>query len=587
MANEKIIWDTLMASINNPYGVAGLMGNLYAESALSPINLQGTYEKKLGYTDSSYTAAVDNGSYTNFVHDSAGYGLAQWTYWSRKEKLLNFAKERKVSIGDLNMQLAFLIQELQAYSSVWKVIISATSVKAASDKVLTGYEKPANQGSSVKTKRANYGQKYYDAYHNSTITVVEPEPVKEIQSMAIDFDKYINSTSTHYISNSGSDENKSYSGGKAGDQTGHEWELKKWYNRPWSHVFRYTGSDKRVPRTLAELGIKAALNDKIGYDQYQRATYWTQLKAVGYDPSKITVACEEDCSAGVAANVKACGYLLGIPALQNVSSGMSSRDTVSNLKKAGFSVLTESKYLSSGNYLQPGDILLYVNHHVAMNITKGKYANAVGPGYFSGASTQPISTTEEPETIDTPTTDLKEIGTAIALGSMNVRTAPNTSGDIIGTIKKNTLVSVVAIDSNNWYKIIWPQAANGYAYVSNRDNKYFSYTGKTVIEPKVEDVPERRPASDTNPRYGATEIPAKRNASAAGTYKITASQAINVRKGPGTQYDVLYAVNKSYTFECDGSYTDGPDGTRWWYGIVHVKSITIEGFASERYLKKV
>lgn len=44
--------------------------------------------------------------------------------------------------------------------------------------------------------------------------------------MAIDFDKYIYSAGTHYISNSGQDENKAYHGGKAGDQTGHEWELK-------------------------------------------------------------------------------------------------------------------------------------------------------------------------------------------------------------------------------------------------------------------------------------------------------------------------------------------------------------------------
>ena len=86
-----------------------MMGNLFAESALSPINLQNTYEKKLGYSDSAYTAAVDNGTYTNFVKDSAGYGLAQWTFWSRKQNLLNYAKSKGVSIGNLNMQLEFLM----------------------------------------------------------------------------------------------------------------------------------------------------------------------------------------------------------------------------------------------------------------------------------------------------------------------------------------------------------------------------------------------------------------------------------------------------------------------------------------------
>lgn len=59
---EKTIWDFLYGKLGNAYGVAGLMGNLYAESALRPNNLQNTYEKKLGLSDAQYTAAVDNGS---------------------------------------------------------------------------------------------------------------------------------------------------------------------------------------------------------------------------------------------------------------------------------------------------------------------------------------------------------------------------------------------------------------------------------------------------------------------------------------------------------------------------------------------
>ena len=58
-SNEELIWDFLKAQGLNDYGIAGLMGNLYAESGLNPKNLQNTYEKSLGYTDDSYTAAVD------------------------------------------------------------------------------------------------------------------------------------------------------------------------------------------------------------------------------------------------------------------------------------------------------------------------------------------------------------------------------------------------------------------------------------------------------------------------------------------------------------------------------------------------
>lgn len=163
--NEERIWNYLKAKGLNDYGVAGCMGNLFAESALKPNNLQNTYEKKLGYTDDEYVAAVDSGKYTNFVRDSAGFGLAQWTYWSRKQNLLNFAKSKSKSIGDLEMQLDFLWKELsESYKGVLNTLKTATSVLAASNDMLLKFERPANQGVSVQKKRAEYGQKYYDKY---------------------------------------------------------------------------------------------------------------------------------------------------------------------------------------------------------------------------------------------------------------------------------------------------------------------------------------------------------------------------------------------------------------------------------------
>lgn len=170
-----IIWAFLTGKGLNAYAAAGLMGNLYAESGLNANNLQNSYSKKFNMSDAEYTAAVDNGSYTNFVHDKAGYGLAQWTYYSRKQALFDYAKAAAASIGDLNMQLAFLWQELQGYKSVMKVLKAATSVRAASDAVLTGYEKPADQSEAVQKKRAEYGQKYYDKYAARQQTAETPQ----------------------------------------------------------------------------------------------------------------------------------------------------------------------------------------------------------------------------------------------------------------------------------------------------------------------------------------------------------------------------------------------------------------------------
>ena len=168
--NEEKIWNYFKDKGLTEYGIAGLMGNLRAESALNPINLQNSYEKKLGFSNESYTNAVDNGTYTNFIKDAAGYGLAQWTYWTRKQNLLKYAKLNGVSIGDLEMQLNFLYKELsEGYKGVLKVLETAKSVRNASDIVLTKFEKPANQSEAVKVKRTDYGQEYYDKYAKNTI----------------------------------------------------------------------------------------------------------------------------------------------------------------------------------------------------------------------------------------------------------------------------------------------------------------------------------------------------------------------------------------------------------------------------------
>lgn len=146
-------------------GVAGLMGNLYAESGLRSNNLQNSFEKKFGIDDKTYTAAVDSGAYRNFVRDSAGYGLAQWTFWSRKQALLSFAKEKGASIGNLRMQCEFLMKELtESYKTVLAVLKSAESVRQASDAVLLGYERPADQSRAVQEKRASYGGVYLERY---------------------------------------------------------------------------------------------------------------------------------------------------------------------------------------------------------------------------------------------------------------------------------------------------------------------------------------------------------------------------------------------------------------------------------------
>lgn len=159
----KYIWDFLYTRIGNKYGVAGLMGNMKAESNLNPKNVQNSFEKKLGLNDNTYTAAVDSGKYNNFANDGVGYGLCQWTYRTRKKALQDFKGNR--SIGDLDMQLGFLWSELtSSYKNVLAVLQSSKSVKEASDAVLVGFEKPKVQSDNVKEYRASLGKQFYENY---------------------------------------------------------------------------------------------------------------------------------------------------------------------------------------------------------------------------------------------------------------------------------------------------------------------------------------------------------------------------------------------------------------------------------------
>lgn len=176
--NAKTIWNYFKKYGLTDAGIAGLMGNLYAESALEPKNLQNTYEKSLGYTDETYTDAVDNGTYTNFIYDSAGYGLAQWTYWGRKKNLFECAKKNNTSIGDLVTQLKFLMEELNGeFSSVLSVLKTTDSILEASNKVLFDFERPARQDSEIQQRRYGYAVEFFNEFSDGTETEFSNSPL--------------------------------------------------------------------------------------------------------------------------------------------------------------------------------------------------------------------------------------------------------------------------------------------------------------------------------------------------------------------------------------------------------------------------
>ena len=108
--NEKKVWDFLKLKGLTNAGAAGFMGNLFCESGIESARYEDDYHDTIGLTNEEYVAKVNSGEYTNFVNDRAGFGLAQWTYPSRKQALLNKCIG---NIGDMDCQLEFLYDELK------------------------------------------------------------------------------------------------------------------------------------------------------------------------------------------------------------------------------------------------------------------------------------------------------------------------------------------------------------------------------------------------------------------------------------------------------------------------------------------
>lgn len=168
--SAQTIYNQLIKAGISKAGACGLMGNMQLESALRANNAQDGMSKM---TDAEYTAAVDNGTYTNFARDAVGYGLCQWTYWTRKAALLSYAQNKGVSVGDEAMQVSFAVQELKSdYTALWGFLCKTDSVYDAASRVCTEYERPAVNNISARYTAAN-------KFYSSLTETAEEEPEKE------------------------------------------------------------------------------------------------------------------------------------------------------------------------------------------------------------------------------------------------------------------------------------------------------------------------------------------------------------------------------------------------------------------------
>jgi len=145
------------------------------------------------------------------------------------------------------------------------------------------------------------------------------------------------------------DENGHARGGRAGDQTGKEVSIQKYYvhTKGW-RVFRARNPEQA--ELIAQDMQYACNNKNIGYDQNQRDSLYTVSKPLAFNCSKVTTKCETDCSA----LVRVCCAYAGI----NLPNFRTSNEASVLLKSGAFVELKGEKYTKSQKYLRRGDILV-------------------------------------------------------------------------------------------------------------------------------------------------------------------------------------------------------------------------------------
>lgn len=236
------------------------------------------------------------------------------------------------------------------------------------------------------------------------------------------------------IGHASKDERGKFNSGAAGDQTKQEVYTRTWYNGGWNVVLRPKSAN--LAEKSAQACEKGCANNKIGYDQYQRNNLYKYAKEVKFDLSKITTACECDCSSFM--------HVCAIAGGANLTYGSNGYVTFNMVQafvaSGDYEKLTASKYLTSDKYLKRGDILVKESGHTAMVLENGSAVDTT--------TEAPTEAKKQPSAVET--------GYTLTQFIKDVQKA--TGAEVDGIAGKETLSKTVTVSAtkNNRHAVVRP-----------------------------------------------------------------------------------------------------------------------------------
>ena len=199
MNNKQTIWQYLKSKGFSNVAAAALMGNMEAESNCVPFRLQGDfttdYQRSVDYTQRLDAGQISRNDFIYNGPGGGGYGLMQWTYWSRKAGLYDLAQEQGVSVGDAFIQVEWLVRELwqNEFKPVLEVLQNSVSIRECCDYLVRRYLRPADQSDAVCAYRAKLAREFYNEFaeleaedpEGQPETVEVPEKEYDLMSRAM------------------------------------------------------------------------------------------------------------------------------------------------------------------------------------------------------------------------------------------------------------------------------------------------------------------------------------------------------------------------------------------------------------------
>lgn len=143
--SKQQIYNLLRQGGLSQSGALAMMGNWQCESGLEPNRLQGDFSP-YRTVSKDYVRRIENFTLQRdqFAHDSKGFGLAQWTYYSRKQALWDTWHKSGLSIASAELQVKFALYELQTdYSGLLGYLKVTNDLYEATARICREFERPA------------------------------------------------------------------------------------------------------------------------------------------------------------------------------------------------------------------------------------------------------------------------------------------------------------------------------------------------------------------------------------------------------------------------------------------------------------